>query len=219
MKNTNIAKEKLTEKEILAKRKMNLFISLTFGAIVLLATGNMYMSSKYKKTLKEEKFRLAQNLSFVSAQATSDVKKEVSNKKIISYIVDVDLNGDGNTDKTIALVDKVKYVSGDRVKKISKIHNGSKLVFECNYESHVKTYDNNDKDNIRFPEIIVDSLTGTSAVGLIDHLIAVDAEKINDARKDANKTYVDYLDTYKKDDGKWQDGAFDFLYSSNIQGR
>ena len=82
MKNTNIAKEKLTEKEILAKRKMNLFISLTFGAIVLLATGNMYMSSKYKNTLKEEKFRLAQDLSFVSAQATSDVKKEVSNMEI-----------------------------------------------------------------------------------------------------------------------------------------
>ena len=217
MKNTNTENKKLTEKELLNKRKMSLYITLSFITALALAGGNMYLGSKFSKTNKNEKFKIAQNFSFVSAKATSDLKKEVS-KRTVSYLVDVDLNDDGKTDKTLALVNKVKYVSNNRLKKLSKIENGSRLVFECNVKSHMNVYENKENEKPRFPEIVVDEISGSSAVGLIDHLIAVDGEKINDAREENNKTYIDYLDSYKKENGKWQDGAFDFLYTQNIRG-
>ena len=144
---------------------------------------------------KQRQVKLSSNFEFISANVVSNVDVK-TNKNKVSYFVDLDLNNDGKADKTVALIDNVKYVSSKRLSKISKIKQGTKLVFECNVESHVDIDINGE---YLWPKIIVDSISGSSAVGLIDHVIVVDGEIIGDARKNVNREYIDFLDEIAKD--------------------
>ncbi len=206
--------------------KSNIVFALIFGGLVLGLAGNCLINEKMQDSDKQRQVKLSSNFEFISANVVSNVDVK-TNKNKVSYFVDLDFNNDGKADKTVALIDDVKYVSSKRLSKISKIKQGTKLVFECNVESHVDIDINGE---YLWPKIIVDSISGSSAVGLIDHVIVVDGEIIGDARKNVNREYIDFLDEIAKDsfgfvedtkikDKKIDDKSFKYFYVSNLRAR
>ena len=215
-------KKNISDERKRENRQLAVIFSLMFAGIVLAVTGNVVLSKKMQDSEKEKQVKLSSNFEFVSALATSDVNMETNGKKI-SYFVDLDFNNDGVTDKTIALVDNVKYVSGNRLAKMSKVKKGSKLVFECNLDTHLKVYPIEEK---AYPEIVVDLISGTSAVGLIDNLVVINGEIVADARKENNKEFLDYLDgvlpgekSLALKDKKIDDEIFERFYNTNLKAR
>ena len=215
-------KKNISDERKRENRKLAVIFSLMFAGIVLAVTGNVVLSKKMQDSEKEKQVKLSSNFEFVSALATSDVNMETNGKKI-SYFVDLDFNNDGVTDKTIALVDNVKYVSGNRLAKMSKVKKGSKLVFECNLDTHLKVYPIEEKT---YPEIVVDLISGTSAVGLVDNLVVINGEIVADARKENNKEFLDYLDgvlpgekSLALKDKKIDNEIFERFYDTNLKAR
>ena len=215
-------KKNISDERKRENRKLTVIFSLMFTGIVLAITGNVVLSKKMQDSEKEKQVKLSSNFEFVSALATSDVNMETNGKKI-SYFVDLDFNNDGVTDKTIALVDNVKYVSGNRLAKMSKVKKGSKLVFECNLDTHLKVYPIEEKT---YPEIVVDLISGTSAVGLVDNLVVINGEIVADARKENNKEFLDYLDgvlpgekSLALKDKKIDNEIFERFYDTNLKAR
>ncbi len=203
-------------------RKLAVIFSLMFAGILLALSESVVLSKKMQDSEKEKQVKLSSNFEFVSALATSDVNMETNGKKV-SYFVDLDFNNDGITDKTIPLVDNVKYVSGNRLAKMSKVKKGSQLIFECNLDTHIKVYPIEEKV---YPEIVVDLISGTSAVGLVDNLVVIDGEIVADARKENNKEFLDYLNgilpgekSFALKDKKIDNEIFERFYNTNLKAR
>ncbi len=203
-------------------RKSNIVLSLIFSSIILLGTVNVELNKQFQSTKEKEQFELSKNLEFISATATSDVKKEVLGKLLVSYLVDLDFDNDGKTDKTVSLVDNVKYVSTARLNKINKIKKDSKLVFECDIKSHVEMPDSKTE---LWPKIVVDDISTSSAVGLIDNLVIIDENIIKPARRTENMEYLNFLDKQQKNsetgavDNKIDSTVFEYFYNSNLRAR
>lgn len=213
-------------------RKSNIILALIFTGLVLGIGANYAIGEKTKIQNKEIEQQLYSDYSLISAKAVSDVVME-KDRNIISYLVDVDYNNDGEKDGTITLINKVKYVSDKRKKEMEKIKKGSKLVFECNVKtdfkvSHETIMIKGEEKTISLPKTTVSSISGHSAVGLIDHLLVVDGEIIGNARREVNREYLDFLDIIngsndkfgtEAKDKKIDNKVFENFYETNLRAR
>ncbi|MCR5506518.1 MAG: hypothetical protein K6F04_01570 [bacterium] len=217
------------KKNLTKNTKSNIMLALFFSAVVLSAVGNVVVGKKDSMARKEAEKEMYKNYEFISANVVSDVtmKKDTPNT---SYFVDVDFDNDGQKDKTIALVDNVKYVSNSRQDNLAKIQNGSKIVFEANVSTHLdmvnaEIISDGQVISTKWPKIVVDDVYGNSAVGLIDNVVAVDGELIGNAKRETNRDYLDYLDTtgynehYEPKDSHIENKVFEAFYNSNLRAR
>ena len=215
-------------------RKSNIVLALMFAGILLGGAINCQIGIKTKQQEQEIANQIYGDYSLISAKIVSDVRKE-KKENIVSYFIDVDFNDDGEKDKTIKLVDNVKYVSEKRNKKIAKLKNNSKIIIEGDIKTHIEIINapiNVDGKTIMtpWPKNIVDSISGTSAVGLIDNILVVDGEVTGETKNKSNQEQIDYFDMAGKygyideflgepKDGKMEEKAFENLYISYLRGR
>ncbi len=161
----------------------NAYLVLIFGALLLGGSAGLEVANRVEHDIYVKKMEVVNKLNVVSAQAISDVKKTEQNGRK-SYSVDVDLDNNGTKDWTVNLLDNVKYVSPERLKKIEKIKKDSKIMFECLYD-----YNNTvDVDGQRiFINENISSISGSKKVGLVDDIFVIDGDVVGKPQNPHNR--------------------------------